>query len=343
MKQDLRLPFEKIEREIIVKKESKSDSNYGCDPYNRPIPELIKYGIVNVDKPKGPTSHQVSAYVQQILKIKKSGHSGTLDPAVTGCLPIALDRATKAVQVLLTAGKEYIALMHLHKKHEEYEIYQTAEKFVGKIRQMPPIKSAVKRQWRERTVYYLKIIEIKDQDVLFRVGCEAGTYIRKLIHDMGKDLGSGAHMVELRRTKAGPFNEEKSLSTLQDLADSFHYWNEESSEEKIRKVILPMETAVEHLPKVWITDSTVDAICHGANLAAPGISKLNSNIEPDQFIAVMTLKGELVAYGKALCNSKKMLEPKGMVVNVMKVFMDTGTYPKPIKKESPSNISVDNV
>ena len=337
MKKDLLLPFEKNEREIIVKKESKSDSNYGFDPYNRPINELIKYGIVNIDKPKGPTSHQVSAYVQQILKIKKSGHSGTLDPAVTGCLPIALERATKVVQVLLTAGKEYVALMHLHKKHEEYEIYQAFEKFVGKIRQMPPIKSAVKRQWRERTVYYLKIIEIKDQDVLFKVGCEAGTYIRKLIHDIGKTLGSGAHMAELRRTKAGPFNEHKSLITLQDLTDSFFYWKEHENEEHIRKTILPMETAVEHLPKIWITDSTIDAMCHGANLAAPGISKLNSGIEPDQMVAVLSLKGELIAYGKALCNSNKMLEPKGMVVNIMKVFMEPGVYPKTIKKESVNN------
>ena len=341
MKQDLRLPFEKREREIIVKKESKSDSNSGCDPFNRPISELIKYGIVNVDKPKGPTSHQVSAYVQKILGIKKSGHSGTLDPAVTGCLPVALGNATRIVQILLTAGKEYIALMHLHKKHDEYEIYRAAEKFVGKIRQMPPIKSAVKRQWRERTIYYLKIIEIKDQDVLFKVGCEAGTYIRKLIHDMGKELGSGAHMVELRRTKAGPFNEEKSLCTLQDLADAHYYWKEEGKEDAIRKAILPMETAADHLPKIWITDTTIDAICHGANLAAPGISELNDGIEPDQLVAIMSLKGELIAYGKALCNSKKMMEPKGIVVNVMKVFMERGTYPKLIKKESGDNVSLE--
>ncbi|MFW5852632.1 MAG: RNA-guided pseudouridylation complex pseudouridine synthase subunit Cbf5 [Nanoarchaeota archaeon] len=340
MKQDLRLPFEKKEREIVVKKEFKTDSNYGYDPYNRPVPELLKYGIVNVDKPKGPTSHQVSAYVQKILGIKKAGHSGTLDPAVTGCLPIALGKGTRIVQTLLTAGKEYIALMHLHQKYEDYEIYQTAEKFVGKIRQMPPIKSAVKRQWRERTIYYFKIIEVKDQDVLFRVGCEAGTYIRKLIHDFGKSLGSGAHMAELRRTKAGPFNEGTGLCTLQDLADAYHYWKEEDDDARIRELVQPMESAVSHLPKIWITDTTVDAICHGANLAAPGISKLHSGIEPDQLVAILTLKGELVAYGKALCNTNKMLEPKGMIVNIMKVFMDVGVYPKPIKKQDPSEVIV---
>ncbi len=333
MKQDLRLPFEKITRKILVKKESKSSSSYGCNPNKRSVEELLKYGIVNIDKPKGPTSHQVSAYLQKILEIKKAGHSGTLDPAVTGCLPTALSRATKVVQTLLTTGKEYVTLMHLHKPHHDFEIYQSCEKFVGKIRQMPPIKSAVKRQWRDRTIYYLKILEIKDQDVLFVVGCEAGTYIRKLVHDIGKDLGSGAHMAELRRTKAGPFN-ETTLVTLQDVADAYHYYKEEQDESKIRNVIQPMENAVAHLPKIWITDTTIDAICHGANLAMPGIAKLHEGIEPDQLVVIMSLKDELVAYGRAQYNSQKILSlQKGFAVNVMKVFMEPGTYPKHLKKE----------
>ncbi len=337
MRQDLRLPFEKYERKIVVKKESKTDSNHGCDPYKRSVDELLKYGIINIDKPKGPTSHQVSAYTQQILGIGRSGHSGTLDPAVTGVLPVAVGRATRIVQTLLTAGKEYVALMHLHEKHEDYQIYQTAESFTGKIRQMPPIKSAVKRQWRERNVYYLKILEIIDQDVLFKVGCEAGTYIRKLIHDMGKNLGSGAHMVELRRTKAGPFNEDEKLCTLQDLNDAVYYWKEKGNEDPIRRFLRPMEEAVSHLPKIWITDSTIDALCHGANLANPGISKLHEGIEPDQLVAIMSLKGELVAYGRAMINTEKMLGQKGIAVNVMKVFMEPGTYPKPIRRDSKSD------
>ncbi len=324
----MRLPFEKKERAVVKKRDSKSDSNYGCDPYRRTVDELLKYGVVNIDKPKGPTSHQVSAYVQQILGIGKAGHSGTLDPSVTGCLPVALGRATRVVQTLLTAGKEYVAIMHVHRPFDDYMAYQVVERFTGKIRQMPPIKSAVKRQYRERTVYYMKIIEIKDQDVLFRVGCEAGTYIRKLIHDMGSELGNGAHMAELRRTKAGPFKEDEKLCSLQDLADAFYYWKEEDNDVPIRKILRPMEEAVEHLPKIWITDSTIDAICHGADLAAPGIAELHEGIEPDQLVALMSLKGELVAYGRAMANTDKMLEPKGIVVNTMKVFMEPGTYPR---------------
>jgi H/ACA ribonucleoprotein complex subunit 4 len=327
---ETKLPFEKIEREILVKKESKTSDNYGHDPDNRPMETLLNYGIVNLDKPKGPTSHQVSAYVQKILNINKSGHSGTLDPAVTGVLPVALGKGTKVVQLLLLAGKEYIALMHLHKPTEDYKIYQVMKEFIGKIKQLPPVKSAVKRQWRERKVYYMDILSIKNnQDVLFRVGCEAGTYIRKLIHDIGQKLECGAHMQELRRSKVAAITEEENLATLQDLKDAYHFWKEDNNEEPLRKLIMPVEKAVDHIPKVWIFDSTIDTLCHGANLAVPGISKVESNIEPDQMVAVLSLKGELISYGRAKMNSQKMIdEPKGIAIVTEKVFMDPGTYPK---------------
>src|SRR3989338_8239354 len=139
------LPFERTERKILVRKEAETDEKYGCNPQDRKTDEIINYGIVNIDKPKGPTSHQVSAFVQDILHISKSGHSGTLDPGVTGILPVALGRGTRIVQGLLTAGKEYVAIMHLHKKVEEDRLRDCISKnFLGKIRQLPPIKSSVK-------------------------------------------------------------------------------------------------------------------------------------------------------------------------------------------------------
>lgn len=322
-----KLPFEKIEREIIVRKEAETDPNYGCAPEERPTEQIISYGIVNIDKPKGPTSHQVSAYVQEILGIEKTGHSGTLDPAVTGLLPVALGRATRVVQILLTAGKEYIALMHLHKDVSEEDVKKMFEEFTGKIKQIPPIKSSVKRREREREIYYIEFLEMEEKDVLFIVGCQAGTYIRKLIHDIGKKLGVGAHMVELRRTKAGPFKED-TLVTLQDLADAYHYWKKEKNEERLRKMIQPVENAVSHLPKVWILDSAVNSLCHGANLNTPGIAKLNSEIKKEEIIAVLTLKDELICLGTAKINSKEMLKEKGIAVKTEKVFMIPETYPK---------------
>ena len=332
MEKDL-LPFEKIQRKILVRKKSVTSSKFGCDPNNRPVKELINYGIVNIDKPPGPTSHQVSAYLQKILNISKAGHSGTLDPGVTGVLVIATDRATRVVQTLLKAGKEYVGLMHIHKEIPEHEIYQVCNDFVGKIMQMPPIKSSVKRRLRERQIYYFDILEIEGKDVLFKVGCQAGTYIRKLVHDIGQKLGCGAHMAELRRTKASPFNESTNLVTLQDLTDAFYYY-EQGNEKYLKYCIQPIENAVKHLLKIYVLDSAVDSLCHGANLNVPGISKLELGIGIGDIVAVITLKGELICYGTAKLDSQEMLSEKGLAVKIEKVFMLPGTYPKVEKQEN---------
>jgi len=324
-----KLPFENIKREVLIKKQAKTNLEIGQDPNKREVEELIEYGIINLDKPKGPTSHQVSDYVQKILKIKKSGHSGTLDPAVTGILPVATGRATRIVQTLLKAGKEYVGIMHLHKDVKEETLKKIIKEFTGKIKQKPPLKSAVKRVERFREIYYLEILEIDGKDVLFRVGCEAGTYIRTLCHQIGQALGTGAHMAELRRTKAGPFNEDMNEVTLQDLADAYHFWKNENNEKFIRYCIQPIEIAVGHLPKIWVLDSTVNSLCHGADLKIPGISRLESGIEPDQTAAILTLKDELIAIGTAKLTSKKMIDDeKGLAVLTHKVFMNPDLYPK---------------
>jgi len=168
--------------------------------------------------------------------------------------------------------------MHLHKEVDEKIVRQSLKRFIGKITQLPPIKSAVKRQWRDRRVYYIEVLDIKDQDILFRIGCQAGTYIRKICHDIGQDLGCGAHMAQLRRTKAGPFD-ESSLCSLYDLKDAYWYFKNENNEKYLRHVIQPVEAAIEHIPKVWVTDTTVDTISHGAALAIPGIAKLEEKLD----------------------------------------------------------------
>ncbi|MFA6888648.1 MAG: RNA-guided pseudouridylation complex pseudouridine synthase subunit Cbf5 [Candidatus Woesearchaeota archaeon] len=322
------LPFEKIKREVFVRKLSETSPKYGKKPDQRTTKELIHLGIVNIDKPAGPTSHQVSGYVKQILHLNKAGHSGTLDPNVTGVLPVALSDATKVVQALLPAGKEYVCLMHLHDDYSEEQIRKTCALFIGKIKQLPPLKSAVKREWRYRKIYYLNVHEIDGRDVLFTVGCQAGTYIRRLCTDIGKALGSNAHMQELRRTKAAIFS-ESTLCTMQDVADAFFYYKKENNDLLIRKYIQPMENAVAHLAKIWILDTSVDTLCHGASLKVRGISKVESDIQIEDFVAIMTLKGELVAFGKALMISKDMQKKdSGIAVKVERVFMNPGVYPR---------------
>ena len=315
--------------DLLIKAEGETDPDYGTFPDERPIEDHIKRGIVNLDKPSGPTSHEIDSWVKRILGVEKTGHGGTLDPKVTGVLPIGIDYATRAIQMLLGADKEYVCLMHLHEKISVSEIREILKEFQGKIFQTPPLKSAVKREMRVRNIYYVNILEIDGQDVLFKIGCEGGTYIRKYCHDVGEALGIGAHMAELRRTKSGPFTEDETLTTLQDLTDAYHIWKEEGDESFLRDCILPMELAVKHLPKIIIRDSAVDAVCHGADLATGGIVSLDDKIKENDTVAIMTLKGELVAAGESLKTSKEIYKAnKGIVIDVKKVFMEPGTYPK---------------
>jgi H/ACA ribonucleoprotein complex subunit 4 len=320
-----KLPFEKIKREILIKKESTTDPKYGKE--KSPIKELINYGIININKPQGPTSHQIADYVKKILKIKRCGHSGTLDPNVTGSLPVALGDATRIVQTLLKSGKEYVCLMHINKELKESKILKTAETFIGTVSQLPPVRSAIKRQLRKREIYYIKILEIKGKDILFKIGCEAGFYIRKFCVDFAKKLKVNGHMIQLVRTKTGPFTDKKWHS-LHDLKDAYEFYKQ-GNEKELKKIIQPVEAAVEHLPKIWIQDSAVDTLCHGADLNIPGISKLDSEIKKDDLVAVLTLKNELICLGVSLTASEEIIKNnKGKAVKTKKVFMKRNTYPK---------------
>ena len=316
-------------REWLSKTESETDFKYGCMPKDRPIRDYLSNGIVNIDKPKGPTSHTVADWVKKMLGAKKTGHSGTLDPAVTGVLPICIDNATKVVQALLLSPKEYVCVMRMHRPLPEEEIKKLCKKFVGTIYQKPPLKSAVVRKLRPRRVYYLDVLEVDGQDVLFKIGCEAGTYVRTICHQLGKE-SVGAHMSELRRTASGPFD-ERTIVSLIELRDAYEFFKE-GEEKYLRKFVQPVEAAIRDLPKVVIHDSAVNPVCNGSPLMVPGISKLESGMKPDDLVAILTLKGELVALGRALMPSQEVMDrKKGIAVKTDRVIMKLGTYPRKIK------------
>lgn len=306
----------------------KTNPAHGCPPEKRPIDALLELGVVVINKPKGPTSHEVSEFVKNMLHVSKAGQSGTLDPAVTGVLPVGLGRATRSLRVILLAPKEYVCLMHIHQELPEEDIRQACSQFIGKIEQLPPIKSAVKRQWRTREIYYLSILEISGKSVLFKVGCQAGTYIRKLCDDIGKKLGCGAHMAQLVRTKAGPCTDSEMV-TLQELEDAYHAYTEEKDETKIRAIVKPVETIFSHVPKIWVLDTTVDSLCNGASLGVPGISAVDDTISGGQTVAIMTLKDEIIGIGTAKMTSSEMVNAQtGIAVILDTVLMKTGVYPK---------------
>jgi H/ACA ribonucleoprotein complex subunit 4 len=321
-------PWE-VKRSRLVKAEEETDSRYGSKTTERSIEDHVKFGIINLDKPAGPSSHEVTAWVKRLLALEHAGHGGTLDPKVTGILPVALAEATKTVQAVLVSGKEYVCVMRLHGATLEDKVRSVLDEFVGTIYQRPPVRSSVKRQIRTRKIYYLDFLEIVDRNVLFQVGCEAGTYIRKLCYDIGEVLGVGAHMQELRRTRAGPFTEQESMVTLHDIAYLQSQWQETKDESTIRKFVQPMEKALELLPKIYVRDSAVDAICHGANLAAPGVLSLETDIKPSDVVAVLTQKGEGIALSKALMSTEDIMKiDHGLVAKTLRVLMSRGVYPK---------------
>jgi len=320
------LPFEKEKDELIERYKSSTNVIFGKEPAKRTINELIDYGFINLDKPSGPTSHEVADFVKKILKLKMAGHGGTLDPRVTGVLPIGLNKATRILEVFLLGGKEYVCEMSIHKEVEKEKLMEAFRHFTGTIRQLPPIKSNVKRQWRDRQIYYIDVLEIYPRKVLFKVGCEAGTYIRKLCTDLGDYLKVKAHMQDLRRTKASCFNESESYS-LHELQEAKKLFEEKGDESLLRKVILPVESAVKHLKRIVISDGATPALLNGCPLMLPGLVKLSKGIKVDDVLSIFTLKGELVGLGIALMTGEEMVkESKGMCVKLKKIIMPMDTY-----------------
>jgi tRNA pseudouridine55 synthase len=282
-----------------------------------------------LDKPPGNTSHEIVSYVKKILGLDKAGHSGTLDPGTTGLLPIGLDEGTKIVPVLLMGPKEYVALARLHSHVSNEKLGQVLNEFTGPIYQKPPQRSSVKRQTRIRTIYELELQDQFDRLLLLRTLCESGTYIRKLIYDIGEVLEVGASMIELRRTKVCNFVDEADFVKLHDLVDAFQLHKETANEEKLRRIILPIEMAMTHIPAITIRDTAIDALCHGAQLALPGIVSVPQNLKKGDLVGIYSLKGEIVGLGISVLDFDEFLsKKKGICFQIKRIVMKPNTYPK---------------
>lgn len=269
--------------------------------------KLIEKSVILVDKPKGPTSFDIVERVSGILGVKKAGHSGTLDPNATGLMLIALGEARKAMPVLFGLDKEYTGTMKLHGDVEAKKLEKAMKPFIGEITQLPPVRSAVARKPRKRKVFEWALLETSERDVEFRVLCQAGTYIRKLAHDLGLKIGCGAHLTELRRMKIGPFLIEKSI-TLPDL--------EGMPKNSLRRVLMPLEKALEmiKLPRITIKDEHEKKIRNGSPIRRDFVREIPEGVKEGDYCGIFDEKGGIVCLGKFISKT-------GTVAKTERVFL----------------------
>jgi len=285
--------------------------------------EIKMDGFLNVNKPKGITSHDVVDEVRKLVGREKVGHTGTLDPEATGVLPIAIGKATKIIQ-FLKEGKEYRATMRLGittdtqditgkiitRSEEinisEERIREVFRKFLGKIEQIPPMVSAVKvkgkrlyklaregkdveRPKRTVEIYRLELLDYEPPDITLEVSCSRGTYIRALCHDIGKALGPGACLRDLVRTKSGIFTLKES-HTLEELKNMSN----------LEGLLISLNKALTHLPIVKVRKEIRESILNGGPIGTSGILGLSSPIRGEGLVRIHNSENRLLAIAKAL-------------------------------------------
>ena len=304
----------------------------GHSPLMRPIKEYITYGVCNLDKPANPSSHEIVAWIKRILRIEKTGHSGTLDPKVTGCLIVCLDRATRLVKAQQSAGKEYVGVVRLHGPIASASVLQKAlETLTGALFQRPPLIAAVKRQLRVRTIYESKLLEYDAERQLgiFWVSCEAGTYIRTLCVHLGLLVGTGGHMQELRRVRSGILSESNNLVTMHDILDAQYMHDQAKDETYLRRIVMPLEVLLTSFKRIVVKDSAVNAICYGAKLMIPGLLRFSDGIEVGDEVVMITTKGEAIAIGIAQMTTAVIATvDHGVIAKIKRVIMERDTYPR---------------
>jgi len=256
----------------------------------RSVPERLAFSILPVDKPSGPTSHDVVLKVARTLGVRKAGHGGTLDAGVTGVLPVFLGRATRLSSLLLASGKEYVCTARFHRDVTAGEVEEGTRPFLGTIRQLPPVRSRVKRRVRTRSIHALEVLSVEGRDAVLRVSCQAGTYIRKLVHDLGASMGVGAHMHRLRRTRSGPYRERDAVS-LETLAKAARTGDEET----LRRFLHPGEELASLFPRLVVDEGAARAVAFGTALAAPGLIGFEAPFEKGDEAAVLDEAGRWIA------------------------------------------------
>lgn len=267
---------------------------------------MEKNGFVILDKPAGLTSFDCCEKIKEIFGAKKAGHAGTLDLNVTGVLIIAINNSCKLMPLLERLDKEYIGIAQLHKEVPVKQLKEVIKKFTGKIKQIPPRRSRVARRERIREIYEFKILKKEKRNFHFFVACEAGTYIRKLIHDMGLEIG-GAHLVSLRRIKQGVFSEKESAKIEEIKKDPEKFLI--SPEEIIKRL---------KLPKIILKKNSIEKLKKGQFLLSQDFEK-RGYFEANQLLPCF-YENRIVALVRPLFDSERIKKEKGYVIKPERII-----------------------
>lgn len=315
---------------LILDENATSDPKYGGNPADRTIESLLDAGVILVDKPRGPTSHQLTAWAREMLGIQRLGHGGTLDPFATGLLTMLCGKATRLTEMVLTGDKRYLALLRFGREVSEEELTDTLDSLTGEIYNVPPLESAVKVRVRTRLIHEMPLLETEEENRLaaLTITCNAGTYIRTLARDIGLLLDTNCELLELHRDKTGSFDQSHACS-MQQLTDAVFLWREHEDDRALRRLIAPVESILSHLPRIVVKDGAAAAISHGAALARPGVVSLDEQFERGDLVVLESLKGEAVALAETNSASSKIASMEhGEVARPKVVLMQAGIYPQ---------------
>ena len=302
-------------------------SNHGIDPENLSIEQRLASGFILLDKPPGPTSHQIASWVRDLLGLERLGHGGTLDPFATGVLPLMAGKSMKLTKGILKTDKTYIAVLKFAQETNTESLNDVIDKLTGRIYNVPPEISAVKVQVRTRKIYSFELIEATSKQAIVKIACEAGTYIRTIARDMGLLLGYNVELKELRRENSGRFNLLDCV-TLQEIADAVWLWKECDNSTALEKIIHPTEKLLLDKPYIIVKDSAASALCHGAPLLRPGLIEVSDKLSSGLEVAAFTSKNEVVGIVKMSKGFTEISnETSGEIGKPVMILMEQERYP----------------
>lgn len=315
-------------QKLILDSKAETNNAIGGHPDSRSVEQRLASGFILLDKPAGPTSHQVASWVRDLFGLERLGHGGTLDPFATGVLPLLAGKSMKVTKKILTHKKTYIAIFRCAEEPDDASLETAMSRLTGRVYNVPPEISAVKVQVRTRKISNFEIIERNGNDILTRIDCEAGTYVRTMARDLGLMLGYKVELKELRREKSGRFELSKCV-TLQEVADAYWLWKECDKPDALLKMIHPVEKLVLDLPAAHVKDSAAAAIAHGAPLLRPGIVDVDGGVSSGKEIAIFTLKDELVGIVKLTVDTNQLPNmDSGEVARPSMVLLEQDLYPR---------------